>query len=223
MLARSDHDFVLSGPKPRRRAAKPRPSRAAAILWTLFRHPGRTAVGAAGTALSLGIIVNALLMQGGPHPAPFFKPPVEVWRPTNAPVPPIRPSDLIARELAAAPLQDAPAGLPVPAAGPAKPAPRPLAPASVPATIPVPIPRDPIADVLKTAAAPVAPEPSRMVFSAQKALAKLNYPVRPDGLLGVGTRQAVERFERDRKLPVTGELGPRTLRELGAVSGLPME
>jgi hypothetical protein len=231
MLARSDHDFVLSGPKTRRKAVQRKPSRTLVVLRALFRNPGRTIVGAAGTALSLAIVVNALMMQGGPHPAPFFKPPVEIWRPTNAPVPPARPSDLIARELAAAPISDPALFAPVPSAGPVRPA-RGVAaqanitqsaPVGTPASVPLPLPRDPIADVLKTAAAPLAPEPSRMVFSAQMALAKLNYAVKPDGLLGTGTRQAIERFERDHKLAVTGELGPRTLRELSAASGLPVE
>ncbi|QFU17107.1 peptidoglycan-binding domain-containing protein [Microvirga thermotolerans] len=64
------------------------------------------------------------------------------------------------------------------------------------------------------------PESDTVLF-AQRALAKLGYGVKADGLMGSGTRQAIERFERDRHLPVTGELGPRTLRELSAQSGLP--
>jgi peptidoglycan hydrolase-like protein with peptidoglycan-binding domain len=41
--------------------------------------------------------------------------------------------------------------------------------------------------------------------------------------MGPGTRQAIERFERERKLTVTGELGPRTVRELAAAAGQPIE
>jgi peptidoglycan hydrolase-like protein with peptidoglycan-binding domain len=41
--------------------------------------------------------------------------------------------------------------------------------------------------------------------------------------MGPTTRQAIERFERERKIPVTGELGARTVRELAAQSGLPVE
>ena len=63
-------------------------------------------------------------------------------------------------------------------------------------------------------------EPARPVASAQRALAKLGYGVnKADGVYGEATRNAVERFEKDRRLPVTGELGPRTLRELAAASG----
>ena len=49
---------------------------------------------------------------------------------------------------------------------------------------------------------------------------KLGYVVRPDGVMGTGTRQALQMFEQSRKLSVTGDLNPRTLRELGAQSGI---
>jgi peptidoglycan hydrolase-like protein with peptidoglycan-binding domain len=62
------------------------------------------------------------------------------------------------------------------------------------------------------------------VAAGQRALAKLGYgPLKADGIMGPGTRQAIERFERDRRLAVTGELGSRTARELAAQSGLPVE
>jgi peptidoglycan hydrolase-like protein with peptidoglycan-binding domain len=68
------------------------------------------------------------------------------------------------------------------------------------------------------------PEASRLVLAGQKALARLNYITsKPDGLLGPETRQAVERFEQDHRLPVTGEFNPRTARELAVHSGLPVE
>lgn len=228
MLARSDHDFVLSQPrsaqqgKGRRKPAE-RPSRWMAVLRTLFRNPGRTIVGAAGTALSVAIAVNAMLMQGGPHPAPFFRPPVEVLRP--APLPPARPNDLIGREITQ--LGDgsqANAARPVRPGAPLVPGAA-VQPASPGTTTPTPLPRDPIADVLKGqpgGGAEVArTEPVRAVTNAQRALNKLNYgPVKADGLLGAGTKQAIERFERDHRLPVTGELAPRTLRELATASGI---
>ena len=67
-------------------------------------------------------------------------------------------------------------------------------------------------------------EPSRLVTSGQRALAKLGYgPMKADGVLGPSTRQAIERFERDRRLTVTGDFAPRTARELAAASGLPVE
>ena len=67
-------------------------------------------------------------------------------------------------------------------------------------------------------------EPQRQVASAQRALQKLGYgPLKADGIFGQGTRQAIERFERDRRLTPTGELGPRTVRELSAQSDIRVE
>ena len=65
---------------------------------------------------------------------------------------------------------------------------------------------------------PVVP-PAR-VAAVQKALIKTGFVLRADGVMGATTRQALERFEQDRKLPVTGDLSPRTLRELAAQSGV---
>jgi peptidoglycan hydrolase-like protein with peptidoglycan-binding domain len=64
----------------------------------------------------------------------------------------------------------------------------------------------------------------RPVAAAQRALNKLGHgPVRADGRFGEETRAAIERFERERRLPVTRDLTPRTLRELASASGLRME
>ena len=62
------------------------------------------------------------------------------------------------------------------------------------------------------------------IAAAQRALNKLGYgPLKADGSIGPGTRQAIERFERDRRLAVTGEVGSRTARELASQSGLPVD
>jgi hypothetical protein len=63
-------------------------------------------------------------------------------------------------------------------------------------------------------------EPGDTVLSGQRALAKLGYDIKADGIMGSGTRQAIERFERERKLPVTGDFTARTVRELSAASGI---
>ncbi len=62
-----------------------------------------------------------------------------------------------------------------------------------------------------------------VVLAGQRALAKLGYGVKADGIMGAGTRQAIERFEQDRRLPVTGEFGARTARELSAASGITVQ
>ena len=82
---------------------------------------------------------------------------------------------------------------------------------------------------LPVAAAPqapaaAAPQVDTRLLSVQRALARLGYgPLRPDGRPGGETRAAVQRFERDRNLPVTGEISGRVVRELAAVSGMPIE
>jgi hypothetical protein len=63
-------------------------------------------------------------------------------------------------------------------------------------------------------------EAGDIVLPGQRALAKLGYDIKADGVMGSGTRQAIERFERERKLPVTGDFTARTVRELSAASGI---
>ncbi len=212
-LARSDHDFVLSQTVRHRRTPQGsrQPSRFA-VLAPLLRNPGRTIVGAASAALAVGIVLNALAMQEGRHPAPFFRtadaPLTAVMSATTGPapamLPPVRPT-----ALAATP------------AAPAAETPRPSRPA--PAPVPAPASRDAIGDILRGGQAPAA-DANRTVVAGQRALNKLNYgPLKADGLMGAGTKAAIERFERDRKLPVTGEIAGRTARELAAASGMALD
>jgi peptidoglycan hydrolase-like protein with peptidoglycan-binding domain len=62
-----------------------------------------------------------------------------------------------------------------------------------------------------------------IILSGQRALARLGYSVKVDGMMGPGTRQAIERFEQDRRLPVTGEFSGRTMRELSSLSGIAVQ
>jgi peptidoglycan hydrolase-like protein with peptidoglycan-binding domain len=108
-----------------------------------------------------------------------------------------------------------------------------IPPAPAPAARPAA--RDPIADLIRSAdttgsASPTSrpaearPEQQGPIASAQRALQKLGYgQIKVDGIFGQETRQALERFERDRRLIPTGELGPRTARELSAASGIRVE
>lgn len=80
------------------------------------------------------------------------------------------------------------------------------------------------AEAKPKAAGPAGDKPAPRVVSAQKALAKLGYgPIATDGLFGSNTRLAIEKFERDRKLPVTGALGPNTVKQLASRSGISIE
>jgi len=68
-----------------------------------------------------------------------------------------------------------------------------------------------------------APEPSRAVAAAQRALVKLGFVLAADGVAGPTTRQAIERYERDRGLSAHGVLSPDLARRLGSESGVPIE
>ena len=213
-LARSDHDFVLSQTvRPRRTAQGRRQPSRFAVLAPLLRNPGRTIVGAASAALAVGIVLNALAMQEGRHPAPFFRTadaPLTAVMPATtgqapAMLPPVRPAALAA----------APAAPPAEAARQSRP---------VPAPVPAPASRDAIGDILRGGGQTPAADANRTVVAGQRALNKLNYgPLKADGLMGAGTRAAIERFERDRKLPFTGEIAGRTARELAAASGMALD
>ena len=86
-----------------------------------------------------------------------------------------------------------------------------LAPMPPPAparTVPV---HDPIAALLA---------PSQRVLAVQHALADFGYgQIPPTGIVGPETQAAIEKFERSRHMPVTGQISERLLRELSAMTG----
>ena len=62
------------------------------------------------------------------------------------------------------------------------------------------------------------------MIAVQRALNDFGYgPVKATGIYGPETIAAIQKFERDRKLPVTGQISPRLLRELAALTGRPLE
>ena len=157
-------------------------------------------LGAALFAALVGIGVNALLLQRERHPAPLFGyavPKLPSAAPAPAPPPPQKP---VSTEDNAPPAQSS-AALP-----PARPAES--AGSSSPAS-------DPIAELL-------AGEPhgdaSRLTLAAQTALAKLGYPVKPDGKEGSATGQALREFERAHGLPPATEITERLVKQLTAAA-----
>jgi peptidoglycan hydrolase-like protein with peptidoglycan-binding domain len=66
--------------------------------------------------------------------------------------------------------------------------------------------------------------PSKLVKAVQQALADFGYgQVKPTGISDTDTHTAIEAFETMHKLPVTGQISDRFLRELAAVTGRPIE
>jgi hypothetical protein len=80
-------------------------------------------------------------------------------------------------------------------------------------------PRPPRARSAKAAKASPA-VPSKSVLAAQRALVKLGFVLRPDGVAGATTRRAIEDYERDNGLPIRGELNAALMRRLSIESGI---
>lgn len=62
----------------------------------------------------------------------------------------------------------------------------------------------------------VASTPDPNILSAERALQRLGYVVKPDGLMSAELRKTIEKFERDNGLPPTGQLGPKVVKLLSA-------
>ena len=68
------------------------------------------------------------------------------------------------------------------------------------------------------------PPPSKRVIALQRALAEYGYgQIKASGLVDVETQAAIEKFERERKLPITGQASDLVMRELAAMTGRPLE
>jgi peptidoglycan hydrolase-like protein with peptidoglycan-binding domain len=71
---------------------------------------------------------------------------------------------------------------------------------------------------------PGAEAASKRVVAVQRALAEYGYgQIKPTGTVDADTKGAIERFERERRLPITGQISDRFTRELAAVTGRPLE
>ena len=83
------------------------------------------------------------------------------------------------------------------------------------AATPSPPTTDPIAKLIA---------PSKRIVSIQRALADFGYgQIKTTGVYDPDTRGAIEKFERDHHLPVTGQISDRFVRELTAMTGRPLE
>jgi peptidoglycan hydrolase-like protein with peptidoglycan-binding domain len=82
--------------------------------------------------------------------------------------------------------------------------------------------RDQITEILGGSAAP-SPTTQRII-AVQRALNDSGYgPVKATGTIGPETTAAIRKFEGDRKMPVTGQISVRLVRELAAFTGRPLE
>lgn len=80
-------------------------------------------------------------------------------------------------------------------------------------------------DITGSISAPVEGErKSLRILSLQRALSRLGYgPVRISGTFSPDTKEAIERFERDWMMPVTGLMSENLFTKLAAVNGAPID
>jgi Putative peptidoglycan binding domain len=233
--------FANSG-TVRRTSVRPAAPHVPPALWATARrgsHLVRTAPFLTfGMVLSsiaaITIVVNAVFLQTIVHPAPMFDT-----------VPIVQKQPLVPKALPPAPIAQR-----EPVVSPVSPPETSsasindlLTTASVPHNEPVREPirptlseprvepkRDAIGDLLRqgkveprSSSNASAPLERDKILAVQRALVRAGYKdVTADGVFGATTRAALERFERDKRLNVTGSLQPRTLRELERASGVPL-
>jgi hypothetical protein len=223
--ARDDDDT----PRRRRRGARAKAVEAErGLAMRILLHSPKDSVASllAFSAVS-AILANALFLQSGHHPAPMFGSVVVMPqtgavsanllprpRPVDADgaVPELRPveSRVVEPRGAERPYEPRPADSVslVKAAG---------APPATPTSVfrpPAPIPA-------ATRAEPTGP---RRVAAVQRVLTDYGYgQLKPTGTAGTDTQIAIAKFERERRLPVTGQVSDRLVRELAAAIGHPIE
>jgi hypothetical protein len=179
-------------------------------LRVLLHSPKDMVAGALAFAAVSAIIANALLLQTGHHPAPMFGSAVTMPATASNPLP--RPRPFGADES-------------VTESRPAEPRPADPLTNLVKATGPVPAaPSNALRPPAPVPASSHAEAGSRRVAAVQRALTEYGYgQLKPTGTVGSDTQAAIQKFERDRKLPVTGQMSDRLVRELIAMIGHPID
>jgi len=224
-------------PRRRRRGAK-----AAAIeveeerglvMRILLRNPKDMVAGLLAAAAICAILANALFLQAGRHPSPMFSSVVTLPAPQTAVVSPLprpRPVELSSEPPEIRPVEARgadPKQVEIKSADPRGDSKKPDsrnpdlvvkstgAPTAAPANVarpPAPIP------------ATAQSAGARRVASVQRALTQYGYgQLKPTGAVGSDTQAAISKFERDRKLPVTGQMSDRLVKELTAMIGHPID
>ena len=235
MPRRIDDDEDM--PRRRRRSAK-----AAAIeveqerglvMRMLLHSPKDVLAGLLAAAAVCAILANALFLQAGRHPSPMFSSVVTLPAPQAAVVSPLprpRPVELSSEPPEIRPVEARgadPKHVEIKSADPRGDSKKPDsknpdlvvkstgAPTAAPAN--AARPPAPIPDTAQSAGA-------RRVAAVQRALTQYGYgQLKATGAVGSDTQAAITKFERDRKLPVTGQMSDRLVKELTAMIGHPID
>ena len=214
-------------PRRRRRSKEAafEPDSERGLVMRIFLYsPKDIIAGALALAAIIAIIANALFMQAGRHPAPMFgmvttlpavASPVVASVPAN-PLPRPRPVE---------------ADIGLPETRPADPRIGDPLTSLVKTTSTVQattanIPRPPLAVPISSRvdSVPVSIGGSHRVAAVQRALTEYGYgQLKPTGVVGSDTQAAIQKFEKARKLPVTGQVSDRLVRELAATIGHSIE
>jgi hypothetical protein len=199
------------------------------VMRILLHSPKDLVAGVLAFAAVSAIIANALFLQAGHHPSPMFGSVVAIPQAGLTPASPLprpRPVELATRSADTSPPESKPVELKPVEIKPADPkaaepkAADPLAnlvkaTAATPVTSNVPRPPAPI---------PTAAQGARRVAAVQRVLTEYGYgQLKPTGTIGSDTQAAIQKFERERKLPLTGQMSDRLVRDLVAMTGHPIE
>ena len=217
------------------------------FLMRALLHSPKDMLAAALAVAAIGaILTNALFLQAGRHPSPMFGSSV-VTLPAPvvvSPLPRPRPAELAARsdpalfepklvefksaEPKAAVTSDTKATDPkatdpmtslVVKSTSSAPASNAAKPASVAAVAPSNVMRPPASIPISSQSAG-----ARRVAAVQRALTEYGYgQLKPTGAVGAETQAAISKFEHARKLPVTGQMSDRLVKELTAMIGHPID
>jgi hypothetical protein len=210
----------------------------------LLHSPKDLVAGVLAFAAVSAIIANALFLQAGHHPSPMFGSVVAIPQAGLAPASPLprpRPVELATKPAEASPAESRPAELKPAELKPAESKSaeiKPAEPKAAETKAAEPKVADPLANLVKATAAmpvtsnvprppapiPTAAQGARRVAAVQRVLTEYGYgQLKPTGTVGSDTQAAIQKFERERKLPVTGQMSDRLVRDLVAMTGHPID
>ncbi len=183
----------------------------------LLHSPKDLIAGAIAFTAVAAVIANALFLQAGHHPSPMFGSVSPM--PAASPLPRPRPFDADVAAFEAKPAEFKP-----PESRPADPLANMLKAPSAPQAAPSSIVRPPAPIPASSRADTVTGSGSRRVAAVQRALTEYGYgQLKPTGTVGSDTQAAIQKFERERRIPVTGQMSDRLVRELTAMIGHPID
>jgi hypothetical protein len=202
------------------------------LMRVLLHSPKDMVAGALAFAAVSAIIANALLLQAGRHPAPLFGTVVAMPAVTSMAANPLpRPRPVEADTSISEPRPAEPKAADLKASDFKVSDPKTSDPMAnlVRATSAAPVatsgvPRPPASIPVSTSSDAVSGAGSRRIAAVQRALTEYGYgQLKPTGTVGSDTQAAIQKFERDRKIPVTGQMSDRLVRELAAMIGHPID